>query len=286
MRGILSIQSWVAYGHAGNAAAVFPLQRMGFEVWPVHTVQFSNHTGYGAWHGEVFSSEHIRQVLEGIAERGAFQNCQAVLTGYTGDPGLGAVVLATVETVKQASPGAIWCCDPVMGDVGRGFFVKRGLPEYFRDYAMAEADIATPNQFELEFLTGRSIQSLQDAIGAAQALRSRGPKIVLLTSLNRSDAAPETIEMLAFDETGAWLVATPLLPLSVDGAGDTVAALFLGNLLKLKGRDIATALSATAASIFEVIETTHRLGERELTLIEAQSAFETPKRMFDSIKVG
>ena len=283
MQGILSIQSWVAYGHAGNAAAVFPLQRMGFEVWPVHTVQFSNHTGYGAWRGEVFSSDQIREILQGMAERGAFQDCMAILTGYTGDPGLGAVVMGTVEAVKKANPAAIWCCDPVMGDVGKGFFVKHGLPEYFRDHAMPAADIVTPNQFELEYLTGREIKSLGDAIDAVEALRARGPKIVLLTSLTRDAASADQIEMLAVEEGAAWLVSTPRLTVAANGAGDAVAALFLGNWLK--SRNVGGALSATAAAIYEVIEATHMAGEHELQFIKAQTAFTEPLRIFEVRKV-
>jgi len=79
---ILSIQSWVAYGHVGNASAMFPLQRLGAEVWAINTVQFSNHPGYGAWRGQVFGAELIRDCVLGIAERGALPSCDAVLTGY------------------------------------------------------------------------------------------------------------------------------------------------------------------------------------------------------------
>ena len=137
---ILSIQSWVAYGHVGNASAVFPLQRLGAEVWAIHTVQFSNHTGYGAWRGQVLPATLIGDCVEGIAERGVLPGCDAVLTGYVGDAATGEAILGAVARVKAANPAALWCCDPVIGDVGRGVFVRPGIPEFFRDRALALAD--------------------------------------------------------------------------------------------------------------------------------------------------
>jgi pyridoxine kinase len=284
MSGILSIQSWVSYGHAGNAAAVFPLQRLGFEVWAVHTVQFSNHTGYGAWRGQVFEAGMLREVIRGIGERGVLPDCQAVLTGYTGDEATGAVVLEAVAAVKAANPQALWCCDPVMGDVGRGFFVRPGLPEYFRDRALPLADIVTPNQFELEYLSGREIGSLSDALAAVADLRRRGPGIVLVTSLRRREAPAGVIEMLAADASGAWLVATPMLPIAPNGAGDVVAALFLGQLLR--GSDVGAALSAVASAIYAVLETTCRHGAGELQLVAAQDAIVAPDPVFRAVRIG
>jgi pyridoxine kinase len=220
---VLSIQSWVAYGHVGNAAAVFPLQRLGFEAWAVNTVQFSNHTGYGTWRGAVFEKSAIAEVILGIEERGVLGECAAVLSGYMGDVSLGEVVLDAVAKIRAASPGALYCCDPVIGDFGRGVFVRPGIAEFFAEKALPRADILTPNHFELEHLTGRSIGSRGEAIAAAEILRARGPRIVLVTSL---EGAADRIGVLAVGEEGVFLVETPRLPLSVNGAGDAVAALF------------------------------------------------------------
>src|SRR5258708_286551 len=133
---LLSIQSHVAYGHVGNAAAVFPLQRLGVEVWPVHTVQFSNHTGYGSWKGEVFDARLIREVVAGIEQRGVLGECDGVLSGYIGGADIGAAILDAVAAVKHANPAAHYCCDPVIGDVGRGVFVRAGIPEFMKSKAM------------------------------------------------------------------------------------------------------------------------------------------------------
>lgn len=283
---VLSIQSHVAYGYVGNRAAVFPLQRLGFDVWAINTVQFSNHTGYGAWTGEVFSPAHIRALVDGIEARGVLGQCDAVLTGYLGDAALGEAVLDAVARVRAANSGAIYCCDPVMGDIGRGMFVRAGIPEMLRDRIVPAADILTPNQYELEYLAGRRIATLDDALSAAAAVLARGPRTVLVTSLLRQDAASGTIEMLAATRAGSWLVATPKLDFAVapNGSGDTVAALFLAHLLKR--RSVADALEAAAAGIYAVMEETTRRGTRELALIAAQDRLAAPQRPFKAHAVG
>ncbi len=275
---ILSIQSTVAYGHVGNSAAVFPLQRLGIGVWPVITVHFSNHTGYGEWRGPVLPADDVAEVIRGIGERGALPGCDAILSGYMGDVTLGEVIVDAVSQIKTANPEALYCCDPVMGDVGRGFFVRPGIPEFMRDRAVPAADIITPNQFELEFLTGQSVDTLDHALVAADAARAMGPEIVLLTSLQRDGAPADTIELLAVSGEGAWLVGTPLLPISVNGAGDMTAALFLAHYLK--SGDPATALGRVAASVFAVMEATVAAGAREIQIVAAQDAIADPPDRF------
>ena len=157
---VLSIQSSVAFGHVGNSAAVFPMQRLGHEVWPVITVHFSNHTGYGAWRGPLLDPADVREVIAGIDDRGALGGVDAVLSGYQGDPAVGAVILDAVARVKSLNASAVYCCDPVMGDVGRGMFVRPGIPEFMRDTVVPAADILTPNHFQLDFPPGTPTQSI------------------------------------------------------------------------------------------------------------------------------
>lgn len=283
MTAILSIQSSVAYGHVGNSAAVFPLQRLGIDVWPVLTVHFSNHTGYGSFRGPVLAADQIAEVLRGVEERGVLPSCDAVLSGYMGDVSLGALVLDAVAKVKAANPKAIYCCDPVLGDVDRGFFVRPGLPEFMADRAVPQADIITPNQFELEFLAGREVKTLADALAAARAVQATGPKIVLVTSLTRQDAPADVIEMLAVAPDGAWIVATPRLPISVNGSGDITAALFLAHYLR--SGDPAVALGRTAGTVYAVMEETHRSGKREIQIVAAQDAIATPPERFEVKRV-
>jgi pyridoxine kinase len=279
---ILSIQSAVAYGHVGNSVAVFPLQRLGYEVWPVDTVQFSNHTGYGAWRGRARSAGDVAEVIRGVGERGGFAQCEAVLSGYLGEVALGDAVLEAAAAAKAANRAALYCCDPVIGDDHSGVFVRAGIAEFFRERALAAADIVTPNRFELALLAQTEVASVADALAAAAKLRARGPKLVLVTSLPGTGG--DEIAMLAAEAGGAWQVTTPRLAILANGAGDLTAALFLGYYLR--SRDAAAALEATAAAVFAVIDATAKSGEKELQIVAAQEAFVTPKRPFAVRKIA
>ncbi|WP_216851189.1 pyridoxal kinase PdxY [Acidisphaera sp. L21] len=277
---ILSIQSAVAYGHVGNSAAVFPLQRLGMEVWPVDTVQFSNHPGYGGRTGQVFTGEHVRDVVAGIAARGVLGGCRAVLSGYLGDPAVGEAVLDAVALVREANPAALYCCDPVIGDAGPGIYVQQDIPALLRDCVLPQANIATPNQFELELLTGLSVTTLAEAKVAAAALRStmQPGACVLVTSLAVADTPDECIDLMAADPVGTWRLRTPRLPIAANGTGDTIAALFL--LHSLRTRSTALALAEAASALFGLLSRTLEAGSRELLTVAAQDEFVSPSRRF------
>ncbi len=275
---IMSIQSSVAYGHVGNSAAVFPLQRVGVEVWPVHTVNFSNHTGYGAWRGPVLPADDVREVITGVEERGAFPKIDAVLSGYQGGADIGGVILDAVDRVKAANPDAIYACDPVMGNATSGCFVHPDIPVLLRDRVVPKADLITPNQFELGFLTDTEPHTLEETLKSVDAARAMGPRTVLVTSVLRPDAAPDTLEMLAVRDGEAWLVATPRLPMKANGSGDVTAALFTAHLLATDSPQ--TALERTVSSVYDLLSLTLESGERELQLIAAQDAIANPRPQF------
>ncbi len=276
---ILSIQSWVAYGHVGNASAVFPMQRLGCEVWAIHTVQFSNHTGYGAWKGRVFDGPMIDELVDGLDERGILPRCDGVLSGYMGSADIGNAILSAVRRVRDKNPAATYCCDPVIGDVGRGVFVRPGIPEFMRDQALPAADVITPNQFELDFLSGLSSHTLDEARGAIAAVRRLGPKVVLVTSLLTEETPADSIDLVAADATGTWRIRTPRLDLSVNGAGDAIAALF--NLHWKRTGSAAEALRLAGSSIYGLLKRTAQAGSREILTVEAQDEFVAPSRLFD-----
>jgi len=275
---LLSIQSHVAYGHVGNSAAVFALQRLGCEVWPVHTVQFSNHPGYGAWRGSVFDAALVGEVVRGIAERGVLGQCDGVLSGYLGAAEIGAAILDAVAVTRAANPKARYCCDPVIGDVGPGVYVRAGIAEFLRERALPVADVVTPNRFELDHLSGQGSDTLAAALAAAAILRARGPRAVLVTSLHTNETPADCVDMLACDTGGRFLVRTPLLPVNVNGAGDAVAAMFFFHYLR--AGVLAEALSRTASAIFGVLKHTAEAGARELLLIDAQEELVAPSRVF------
>ncbi|MGW9330922.1 pyridoxal kinase PdxY [Bosea sp. NPDC055594] len=275
---ILSIQSHVAYGHVGNASAAFCMQRLGVEVWPIHTVQFSNHTGYGDWKGRVFDGGMIDEVVEGIAERGVLPTCDGVLSGYMGSADIGHAILSAVERVRLANPKAMYCCDPVIGDVGRGIFVRPGIPEFMREQAVPAADIVTPNQFELELLTDVEVRNIGDAHRAVEALRDAGPKVVLVTSLITDETPDDAIDLMAADAQGAFRVRTPKIDISVNGAGDAIAALFYVHYLR--DGSAASALAKASSSIYGLLKRTKDAGSREILTVAAQDEFVAPSHQF------
>ncbi len=280
---VLSIQSHVAYGHVGNSAAVFPLQRLGHEVWPVLTVNFSNHTGYGAWRGPLIPADDVREVITGIEERGALAGCDAVLSGYQGSPEIADVIADAVSRVKAANPAATYTCDPVMGNATSGCFVNPAIPPKYRSTVIPVADVLTPNQFELGFITDNDALSgsspLADILTAADEVRALGPATVLVTSVLRTGAPADAIEMLAVTADGAWLVQTPRLPMKANGSGDITAALFTAHLHETGSA--ADALARTASSVFAVLQATLDSGERELRLIAAQDHIAEPACEFE-----
>jgi pyridoxine kinase len=280
---ILSIQSLVAYGHAGNSAALFPLQRLGKVVWPVMTVHFSNHTGYGDWRGPLLTSQDIAEVIRGVEDRGALERCEAVLSGYQGAEDVGAVVLDAVSRVKGHNAEAIYCCDPVMGDVGRGMFVRPGIPEFMRDRVVPAADVVTPNHFELDFLAGTTSTTLSGLLKAADRVRASGPSVVLVTSTILEDTPEDALDMIAVSDEGAWRTRTPRLSVSPPGAGDLTTAVFLANLLD--GRPLPVTLARTTSSVFAVVEATDRAGEREMRIVQTQDLLAEPRMEFGAEQV-
>lgn len=280
---ILSIQSAVAYGHVGNSAAVFPLQRIGVEVLPVYTVNFSNHTGYGAWRGPLISPDDVREVILGIEERGVFPQIDVILSGYQGGEGVADVILETVARVKAANPAAIYSCDPVMGNAKSGCFVAPAIPVLLRDRVVPAADIITPNQFELGFLTDTQPDTLESTLASVDLVRATGPQTVLVTSVERPDREDDSIEMLAVDDSGAWIVQTPYIPMKANGSGDVTAALFTAHYRRTG--DLAESLARTTSSVFDLLTRTHESGERELQLIESQEAYAHPRMQFTARQV-
>lgn len=278
MATVVSIQSAVAYGHAGNSSAVFPLQRSGVDVWPVYTVNFSNHTGYGAWRGPLIPADDVSEVVRGIDERGVLGQVDALLCGYQGTPEVGRVILDTAALIRQRNPDAVFCADPVMGDVDRGFYARPGIPEFWRDHVVERADIMTPNLFELEFLTGRSTATTADVLAAAEALRARGPRVVVVTSVVGADASDDVMRMIGVGPDAAWQVETPVLDRKFTGSGDLTTAMFLAHWLRT--RDVGEALGATASIVYSVLEATTAAGHPELRLVAAQNDIVSPRFRF------
>lgn len=280
---VLSIQSSVVYGRVGNRAAVPVLERLGHDVWPLDTVAFSNHPAHGTFRGRVVPAAEVAALVEGLAARGVFGRCDAVLSGYLGDAATAVVVADAVARVRAAHDGALFCCDPVIGEVGRGVYVREGIAEAFRDQLVPLADIVTPNPFELELLTGVAPTTLDAARAAAQILVGLGPSLVVATGLRLTEA-PGELGVLAATRDEAWLVRHPRRAIRVWGTGDAFAALFLGAYLGR--RDARPALEDAVAALDGVLAIAETTDADELPLVLAQDALVHPRVGFLAERLG
>ncbi|MEJ5864590.1 pyridoxal kinase PdxY [Pseudomonas farsensis] len=283
---LLAIQSHVVFGHAGNSAAVFPMQRVGVNVWPLNTVQFSNHTQYGQWAGEVLAPAQIPALVEGICNIGELGNCDAVLSGYLGSAEQGRAILAGVARIKAANPKALYLCDPVMGHAEKGCIVPVEVGTFLLDEAAAQADILCPNQLELDSFCGRRAQSLQDCVAMARSLLARGPQVVLVKHLNYPGRADDSFEMLLVTGEGSWHLRRPLLafPRQPVGVGDLTSGLFLARVLL--GDDWLQAFEFTAAAVHEVLLETQACTSYELQLVRAQDRIAHPRVRFEAQRLA
>lgn len=282
---ILSIQSRVAYGHVGNAAAQFTLQRLGHTVWPVETAYLSNHLGYKTWRGRFPSAEEVNEVVVGLGELGVLAACDAVLSGYLGAVGNGATVANAVKLVRAGNPKAVYACDPVMGDLPHGLFVKPEVPPIFAEMLLPLADFAFPNAYELEYLTGGRTATMPEALAAADLFlaKMRPGATVIMTSLLRQDGPQGAIETLAVSKDAAWIVSTPRYDAPPHGAGDCFAALFLGHHLYM--RDPESTLGFAATAIHAVIAASAEAGTEELLLVPTQDRLRPTKFDFPPQRV-
>ncbi|AHG22399.1 pyridoxamine kinase [Chania multitudinisentens RB-25] len=286
MKNILSIQSHVVFGHAGNSAAEFPMRRMGVNVWPLNTVQFSNHTQYGQWTGCVMPASHLTEITQGIAAIDKLKSCDAVLSGYIGSPEQGGHILEIVRQVKQANPNAWYFCDPVMGHPEKGCIVAPGVAEFLCQQALPYSDIVAPNLLELELLSGQEVSSVEQAVKVARELIAKGPKVVLVKHLSRAGYQPNSFEMLLITADEAWHISRPLVDFGARqpvGVGDLTSGLLLVNLLK--GAALDKALEHVTAAVYDVMLMTQTMGEYELQVVAAQDCIVQPRGEFKAVKL-
>ncbi|WP_333496484.1 pyridoxal kinase PdxY [Kluyvera sp. CHPC 1.251] len=286
MNNILAIQSHVVFGHAGNSAAEFPMRRLGANVWPLNTVQFSNHTQYGQWTGCVMPPAHLTEIVQGIAAIDQLKRCDAVLSGYLGSAEQGEHILGIVRQVKAANPQAKFFCDPVMGHPEKGCIVAPGVAEFHKRYAMPASDIIAPNLIELEILAGRDVKDVNDAVLAARELIAQGPEIVLVKHLARAGYSQDRFEMLLVTTDEAWHISRPLIDFGARhpvGVGDVTSGLLLVKLLQ--GASLRDALEHVTAAVYEIMVTTKEMGEYELQVVAAQDRIAKPVHCFSATQL-
>ncbi|EOL8986781.1 pyridoxal kinase PdxY [Cronobacter dublinensis] len=286
MKNILAIQSHVVFGHAGNSAAEFPMRRLGANVWPLNTVQFSNHTQYGQWTGAVMPPSHLTEIVQGIAAIGQLSRCDAVLSGYLGSAEQGEQILEIVRQVKAANPLAKYFCDPVMGHPEKGCIVAPGVAEFHARFALPASDIIAPNLLELEMLSGHPVASVDEAVVTARELIARGPQIVLVKHLARAGFQQDRFEMLLVTAEEAWHISRPLVDFGARqpvGVGDVTSGLLLVKLLQ--GATLREALEHVTAAVYDIMVTTKRMEEYELQVVAAQDGIAQPEHYFTAVKL-
>lgn len=282
---ILTIQSHVVFGHAGNAAAVFPMQRLGINVWPLNTVQFSNHTQYKQWTGQVLPPEQILSLVDGIASIDELSTCDAILSGYLGTAAQGREILHAVKKIKALNPNAIYLCDPVMGHPEKGCVVAPEVSDFLLKEAVTAADYLSPNQLELDSFCGHSPTSLTDCVNMARSLLSKGPKAVMVKHLNYPGKQVDIFEMLLVTEDTSWHLQRPLLTFDKQpvGVGDLTSGIFLSRLIL--GDSLLDAFEFCAAAVHEVLLETQKHNSYELEIVAAQNRIANPQIKFSAKKI-
>lgn len=286
MKHLLSIQSHVVYGYAGNKSATFPMQLLGIDVWALNTVQFSNHTQYGQWTGMVMPKEQIGEIVQGIDNIGELHKCDAVISGYIGSAEQVEEIIHAVQKVKSRNPNAVYLCDPVMGHPDKGCIVADGVKENLINIAMAQADIITPNLVELRELSGLKVENFSHAIDAVKAILAKGPKKVLVKHLSKVGQDPSQFEMLLANEQGIWHISRPLHQFTKEpvGVGDLTAGLFMANLLN--GKSDLDAFEHTANAVNDVMSVTQQQQAYELQIVAAREQILNPRSQYKAVKIA
>ena len=292
----------------GNKAAVFPLQLLGFDVDFVNSVQFSNHTGYqGGFEGDVLNGEQLVSLLNGLERNSLLENAGHLLTGYIGSETFLRSVLDVLKTMRRNNPNLRFVCDPVLGDSGK-FYVPPSLVPIYRDEVFPFADIVTPNQFEIEQLTGISVKSISDAKAACKALHVLGPQTVLITSAildhnensqpnQNEEQQQKQIAIIASQRKRSsstssnvsvsqemWCVDCPMIPGNFTGTGDLCAALLLAWSSK-EPDNISLVLEKVISTMYSIIKKTadsagDSTASKELKLIQSKTIIENPPSIF------
>ncbi|CAN7547824.1 pyridoxal kinase PdxY [Neorhizobium sp. LjRoot104] len=268
---VLVISSHVVRGSVGNRAAVFALETLGFPVWAMPTVVLPWHPGHGPSTRLTFPESDFDKAIDDLIRAPWLGEVKAVLTGYFGNAAQPRSVARLIRALKEKNPDLLYVCDPVMGDLG-GLYIPQPTAEAIRDELIPLATIATPNRYELAWLSGAPLETNNDIMDAAVAL---GPPRILVTSAVPMMAG--STGNLYLTGKHALLAEHRLIDNPPNGLGDLLGALFLGRILA--GMDEEKALQLATASVFEILARTAKRGGDELTLETDASSLSTPMAM-------
>lgn len=265
--GILSIQSHVVYGYVGNKAATYPLQSMGYDVWPINTVQFSRHTGYKKWEGKVFTQDHIYSLLKGVEDAGLVGKCEAVLSGYMGAPETCETVLDYVSRFKFYNDKILYLCDPVIGN--SDCYVDPKIKEFFK--TKLKADIITPNHFEAEVLSDSKIRSFEDLKKAAKYFHDKDIGVVVITGVTLPSLNNKISVFVSDKKTQNLILTQKQESAPISGTGDLFASIFLGKYLST--RDALDAAKKAVHLTEEAVKNSANLDELNVLSVDYKNEF-------------
>lgn len=279
MAQILSMQSHVVYGHAGNTAAIFPMQRLGHQTLALNLLQYSNHTGYGDWGGQAISVTELESVFAGLKKIDILKNIDGIITGYIGSAEQACVLANFIQEIKAQNPNAIYCCDPVIGDEHTGTYARPEVENAIKTHLIKHADILTPNKYELSLLTDQNITDLDSAIRACKLLNPTGTKKILATSITENPSKTGVL-LCESDNKKAHHIETKKYKLdyTVRGTGDVTAAMFLSHCLS--GKSTIAALEQTTNAIHTIAKYSHQNNLTELGIIQCQEAIANPEIIY------
>ena len=268
---VLSIQSSVIFGYVGNNIARPVLQTLGYDVWCVDTVNFSNHPGYGSFTGSVKEAHKIQEEINGLANLDILGECDAILSGYLGEVETAKTVSRTIELIKEQNETAIYLLDPVIGDDGQ-IYVKNGLIEAFKNELLPKADVILPNQSELGWLSGLKINDVSSLKTASKYLIKCGAKTVVVTGIPEI----ETLTNYVVTSDAFWAISTPKLNRKFSGTGDLFSSLFTGAFLRTK--DLYNALNFATEGCSIVVRETQKKDSKELSVLPVLNQFSRIKK--------
>ncbi|MGI9412520.1 MAG: pyridoxal kinase, partial [Hyphomicrobiales bacterium] len=257
MPAILSLSSQVLRGHVGNSAAVPTFNALGFEAWAVPTVILSNHPGHGSAAGCAVAASDMEAMIRELERHGWLQDCVGILTGYFRSPEQCMFASQLVHDLKHTNPEIFYCCDPVIGDDPQGLYVDTDIALAVRDRLAPQADLLTPNLFELQWLSGVHARAPEDVAEAACALNGAE---VMATSIPAGDDRLATVWVEG--ETGVQAVVGRRADVP-HGVGDMMAAAALA--CRLSGDDPARALGRACGLVEHVLDVSQGRDELDLT---------------------
>ncbi|QYN47807.1 pyridoxal kinase PdxY [Gilliamella sp. ESL0405] len=277
MKTVLSIQSNVVYGYAGNKVATLAMQLQGVEVMPIHTVQLSSNTVYPHYDGIVLGAQQITRIVNSLEKIGVLSSIDAIISGYIGLAEQGEEILEAVKKIKFYNPNAIYVCDPVMGgDINKGSSLPQNIIDFFTKQAIKYADYITPNLLELQILSNLEIKTFNDVLNAIKTLQNKRIQAILVKNLLHAGKTTELFEMILATPSQSYHLARPLydFPHRPLGVGDLICSLFTAHLVNGQSQLTAFELAANAAN--HVLDITKQQNARELAIIDAQQWIKQP----------